>query len=51
MKITPHSIYEQLFLNKNVLFIRKWISVFIFYVFENFIIFYFAILFLINENK
>ena len=46
-----YSIYEQLFLNKNVSFISKWISVFIFYVFENLVIFYFAILFLINENK
>ena len=46
-----YSIYEQLFLNNNVLFIRKWISVFIFCVFENLVIFYFAILFLMNKNK
>ena len=43
MKITP--------LFKMDIFISKWISVFIFCVFENLVIFYFAILFLINENK
>ena len=39
------------FLNKNVLFISKCISVFIFCIFENLVILYFVILFLINENK
>ena len=39
------------FLNKNVLFISKWISVFIFCICENLVILYFVILFLINKNK